>query len=124
MDCDYLDMSKVFDNVSREALERALNMWNIPNNEAQLIISQYTDCKVYVELNGISAAPFIHTNGIRQGCTLSGIIWNLVMSEIHFTLSAIFPRSTHLILSYADDIIIVAATKMEGQIIKSIVKWL
>lgn len=118
----FLDMSKAFDCVSRKALEAALHRWNIPANEARILISQYTDCNVYVELNGFTAKPFLHTNGIRQGCTLSGVIWNLVTSQIHFNLEAIFPTRNHAVLSYADDIIIVTAKRTEGQILKRILQ--
>lgn len=118
----FLDMSKAFDCVTRQALQNALNRWNLPRNEAELVIAQYTNCKVYVELNGATATPFLHTNGIRQGCTLSGILWNLVTSQIHFNLSTIFPGKRHKILSYADDVIIITKNKIDAQILKSTIR--
>lgn len=118
----FLDMSKAFDCVSRKAFERAINRWGLPQNEAHMIIAQYTNAQVHVELNGEVATPFLHTNGIRQGCTLSGIFWNLITSEMHFNLDKIFPQSKHKILSYADDIIIITTTKIEGQIIKKVLR--
>lgn len=43
----FLDMAKAFDCVSRQALERALNRWNLPKTEANLVIAQYDNCNVF-----------------------------------------------------------------------------
>ncbi|XP_055388839.1 uncharacterized protein LOC129617808 [Condylostylus longicornis] len=118
----FLDMSKAFDRVSRVALERALHRWGLPRNEAELIIAQYDGCEVFVELNGKAARPFNHTNGIRQGCTLSGILWNLVMAEVHEKVEEILPNGKHALISYADDLIIIGKTKIETQVVKRAIK--
>lgn len=118
----FLDMSKAFDCVSCQAFEKVLNKWDLPSNKAKMIIAQYTDSNVYIELNGAVAKPFLHTNGICQGCTLSGIFWNLVMTDVHNRLDTIFPGNKHRILSYANDIIIITSTTLEAHVIKKAIR--
>lgn len=108
-----LDMSKAFDKVSRGALKKAIQRWNLPKNEAELIINQYEDCKVFIQLNGKTSEPFLHLSGIRQGCSLSGIFWNLVLTDVHFEMDIELPSGTHVLISYADDIVIIGDTPEE-----------
>lgn len=104
-----LDMSKAFDCVKREALSNALHKWGLPKTEATLIIEQYRDSRIITELNGITAKPFQHRRGIHQGCTLSGMLWNLVIATMHEDIDRIYASNkTGSVLSYADDIMVVA----------------
>lgn len=117
-----LDISKAFDSVSRKMLEKALNKWDLPRNEALLIIAQYNECEVFIEKNGKRAQPFYHTCGIKQGCTLSGMLWNLVASMVYEELERIFPNMKAVVLSYADDFLIIADKLIEAQVIKKVLK--
>ena len=116
-----LDISKAFDSVPRHALQKALDKWNLPAVEMSLIIAQYTDCDIQIELNGKRAKPFAYKRGIRQGCALSGLLWDLVMAEIYKEVEVILPITKVRLLSYADDIIIIADTKMEIQVVKKVI---
>lgn len=107
----FLDMTKAYDSVTRAMLHRVLGAWDIPDNEKNLIWEQYTDSYVYVELNGRTSLPFKHEIGVRQGCVLSGWLFNLVMTQVHRNVESILPSQNYSIISYSDDIIIVAPDK-------------
>lgn len=112
----FLDMSKAFDKVTRCALGRALQRWNLPRTETELIISQYRSSHVYVELNGSIATPFLHRRGVRQGCTLSGMLFNLVGAEVHSKMELSLPGDAYDMFSYSDDYVIVANTEIEARV--------
>lgn len=76
-------MSKAFDNVLRNFLLSALMMLGLPLNELKLIADQYNECQITSKLSGVKSRPIIHNKGIKQGCTLSGMIWNLIMVQVH-----------------------------------------
>lgn len=111
----FLDMSKAFDRVSRQALDRALARWKPPPVEWDLIVSQYTDSKVYVECNGKTAEPFNHRAGVRQGCVLSGMLFALVIAEVHFAMEGILAECEAKMLSYSDDIIVITRTDQQKE---------
>lgn len=117
-----LDMSKAFDKVTRKALLLALKHWNIPLFEQELIIEQYKDGMVYVELNGKEASPFPHCTGVRQGCVLSGMLFNLVISIVHHQLEARLQKTTYHVLSYSDDIIIIAKDNLTIKVVTKVLE--
>nr|ABV45227.1 polyprotein [Ascogregarina taiwanensis] len=113
----FLDMSKAFDKVSRTALIEALTTWGIPDTEMELVLEQYRHANVYIELNGKKAAPFQHAVGIRQGCTLSGLIFNLCIAKAMFKVERCFAKHDFLIISYSDDIVVVANDKTTSRVV-------
>lgn len=111
-----LDMSKAFDRINRTTLEQALNLWNLPATEHQLILEQYRQSMVHIELHGKRAPPFQHSTGIRQGCVLSGMLFNLVVSIIIHNVEANYNSRFYKIISYSDDIVLVTKEKLTTQV--------
>lgn len=101
-----LDMSKAYDSVLHTSLLRTLNRWKMPDKERNLILEQYQNCKVWVEINGYSAPPFNLRRGIRQGCSLSCMLFALVMSEVHYEVQLKLEGHNVEMISYSDDIVI------------------
>jgi hypothetical protein len=118
----FLDMSKAFDRVSRAALLQSLHDWNLPKTETNLTMEQYNGAQVYVEYNGVTAEPFTHEIGIRQGCNLSSMLFSLVMTRIHRIADQMFPTGDHLIISYSDDMVILADNEIEANKVLDAVK--
>ena len=104
----FLDLSKAFDKVNRRTLRRCLKLWNLPQPEFNIILQQYVDAYAHVELNGKKATPFVHEVGIRQGCTLSGMIFNLATCPAVEKLKGLFTNYDYAIVNYSDDYIIIA----------------
>lgn len=103
----FLDMSKAYDSVTKRAISEALDKWELPSREHNLIVHQYIDCEVQVELNGYITKPFMLEKGIRQGCALSCMIFALIMAQVHQE----YENKTQntggaAIISYSDDIVI------------------
>ena len=112
-----LDLSKAFDKVTRHALISALTRWDIPLFEQQLILEQYRDANVQVELNGKTGKPFRHSRGIRQGCVLSGLLFNMVIAKLFYQVEAKVTTAYYKLISYSDDIIVIAKDCLTVQVV-------
>ena len=108
----FLDMSKAFDSITKKDTDKALQRWEIPQNEIQLIKAQYEDCQVFVEHNCEVAEPFYHQSGLKQGCTLSNMIFSLVMADAHQKMDCLSTSTKTKMISYSDDIIIIAEDEL------------
>ncbi|EZG43090.1 reverse transcriptase [Gregarina niphandrodes] len=98
-----LDLSKAFDTVNHTALFAALRAATIPSKEYNLIRDQYLDAEVRVQWAKRYAEPFSLTNGIRQGCTLSTTLFNLVEAERERKCRIRMQRIPYEVVMYADD---------------------
>ncbi|EZG42793.1 putative endonuclease-reverse transcriptase [Gregarina niphandrodes] len=98
-----LDLSKAFDTVNHTALFAALRAADIPAKEYNLIRDQYVDAEVKIQWAKRFAEPFALTNGIRQGCTLSTTLFNLVEAEREKKCRSKMPRVQYDVIMYADD---------------------
>ncbi|EZG43082.1 reverse transcriptase [Gregarina niphandrodes] len=98
-----LDLSKAFDTVDHTALFAALRATNIPSKEYNLIRDQYIDAEVRIQWAKRYTTPFPLTNGIRQGCTLSATLFNLVEAEREKKCRRKMHTIPYEVIMYADD---------------------
>lgn len=99
----FIDLSKAFDRVTREALVDALDHWAVTGTERSLILEQYKESEVKIEYAGKTAPLFTHDVGVRQGCVLSGLIFNIVMAKIHREVEEGAKGMDLALISYSDD---------------------
>lgn len=102
----FIDIRKAYDTVSKEGMKAALDRWDLPRTERNLIVQQYMDSEVYVELSGCVATPFVIQRGLRQGCALSCLLFGLIMAETHYQLEKIMGKSDFGMISYSDDVVL------------------
>ncbi|EZG43095.1 reverse transcriptase family protein, partial [Gregarina niphandrodes] len=99
-----LDLSKAFDTVNHAALFAALKKTGLPAKEYNLVRDQYVDCEVRIQWAKRFAQPFLLRNGIRQGCTLSTSLFNLVEAEREQKCRGKIPKwVNYSAIMYADD---------------------
>ena len=105
---NFIDFQKAFDSVHRESLWSILRAYGIPAHIVQVIKQFYTDfcCSV-----GGSDLSFHVKSGVRQGCVMSALLFNIVIDwvlsratedrrrGIRWTLSTVLED-----LDYADNI--------------------
>lgn len=73
----FLDYSKAFDSVDWNHLWKVLKEMAIPGHLIQLIKSLYTSNEAYVRVDGELSQPFQIKKGVRQGCVLSPLLFNI-----------------------------------------------
>ena len=97
-----VDLSLAFDRVSHQYLSEALRFLNVDQDTITLILSIHR-AKYHVQ-HGQQASSFDICNGIRQGCTLSPLLWVSVTHYLlhRFGLKAGANAKESLIL-FADD---------------------
>jgi hypothetical protein len=108
----FLDMSKAYDSVTKDAIHRALDKWGLPAKERNLIVQQYRECEVYVEFNGYMEEKFYLERGIRQGCALSCMIFGLIISDVHVRMKDFIQKRDAGMISYSDDIVVHAKDEL------------
>lgn len=106
-----LDTEKAFDRVHWLYLKEVLQKFGLQGTFARAILELYSSPSVRVQTSGITSTPFNITNGTRQRCPLSPLIFSLVMELLaeairaHPLISGIQVGSTaHKIRLYADDV--------------------
>ena len=76
----FIDLTKAFDTVNRDALWKVLKKLGIPDNMLNVIISFHDGMRASVVSNGESSDPFNVTNGTKQGCVMAPVFFALFFS--------------------------------------------
>ena len=76
----FVDLTKAFDTVNREALWQVLKKLGIPENMLNVIISFHQGMKANVVSDGMTSEPFNVTNGTKQGCVMGPVLFALFFS--------------------------------------------
>ena len=87
----FVDLKKAYDSVPRTALWPALTKLGVPPRMLQVIRALHDGMLAHVRVDGSVTDEFVVTNGLRQGCTLAPMLFNLyfaaVMTHWHSTAS-------------------------------------
>lgn len=73
----FIDYTKAFDCVRWDCLWRILREMGVPQHLVSLIASLYRDGVSMVRVNDVISGPFKPEKGVRQGCILSPILFNV-----------------------------------------------
>ena len=115
----FIDFKKAFDSVWHVGLLMRLQDYNINGHFYNLIKSLYSKSKCFIKLGSKRTKTFDYTRGVRQGCILSPLLFNLYLNELSVQLDRT-PRSDPIILPnsnkltsllYADDLVLLSKSK-------------
>ena len=105
----YVDFNKAFNSVPRKALRRALEQYQIPSQLIDSIFFLYTSPHEFPDVNGFTHSSYVLDRGLRQGCPMSPILFNLYLNLVLFSLPKAQdqgPRPENLeVFSFIDDIL-------------------
>ena len=73
----FIDYTKAFDRVNHEKLIQIMQKANIPKHEIRLIVNLYWEQTAVIRTNNGMSNKVKIRRGIRQGCILSPILFNL-----------------------------------------------
>ena len=116
----YVDFSKAYDFIPRNHLFHKLANIGITGNILMAIKSLYFDVKSVVRLNHVYSDCFDVSNGLKQGCLISPIMFNLYIDDLITEINAlerglkIGDKKVSMLL-YADDIVLMANTARDLQ---------
>ena len=72
-----LDATKAYDRVQWPFMQKVLRAYGFPDEFCSLIAMMYTNISSSLKVNGIKGEAFGVTNGLRQGCSLSCMLYVL-----------------------------------------------
>jgi len=113
----FVDMKKAFDSVWRDGLFYKLLHHGIDGNFFNVLKSMYMNVNYAVRMeNGLSDS-FVSTCGVRQGCNLSPLLFNLFINDLpqcfdrdQCDAATLTSRSINC-LSWADDLALISLSK-------------
>ena len=78
----YIDYRQAYDSIHRPSMWNILREYNIPKKLISLIKACYTNSKCSVRVGTKKTNYFDVESGLRQGCMLSPILFNLVLEKV------------------------------------------
>ena len=114
----FIDLQKAFDKVNRLELWNILNNKGYPSHIIKVIRSLYKDTKMVIEIDGEITEELKTNQGLKQGCSLSPILFNIYLDEIlkewkqkvHKGINLGRSRTLN-VLMFADDIVLIFDTE-------------
>ena len=109
----FLDIQKAYDSVQRDILWEKLAKMGIGGQFLESLKSLYRGDYVVSDVNGIPTKPCYLGRGLRQGCSLSPILFALFVAEMSMELhlSSLGIKMHKVCISclfFADDVVLVA----------------
>ena len=99
----FVDLSKAFDSVDRELLWSVLKRCGCPPRFIRIIRGLHDGMRLRVRYGGDVSEPFAVTRGVKQGCVLAPVLFNMYVQCITRLLSAILDRGSLISLNYRTD---------------------
>ena len=84
----FIDLSKAYDSVDRTILWAQMEKLGFGGKFLQSLKSMYTGDSITTVVNGLSSREVYLRRGLRQGCSLSPLLFNLYISSIGEDLAA------------------------------------
>ena len=116
----FIDFRKAYDCIDRSLLWLKLEDLGIGGNILNVIKAMYSDVEYCVRLNGVDTEWFKVMNGLKQGCMLSPLLFNLFINNLVETINSLglgvdIGQEKVSVLLYADDLVLVAETETDLQ---------
>ena len=116
----FVDFRKAYDTINRDLLWSKLVSAGISGKMMTAIKSLYNNVKCSVRINGHMTDWFDVNSGLKQGCILSPLMFNLFIDDLgtmleHSGKGVSLGNMTLSCLFYADDLILIAETEEDLQ---------
>lgn len=78
----FIDIKKAYDSVNRNKIPNVLGKYCIPQKIVRLIQDLHDGTRSRVRINREESEPFDTKSGLRQGCVLAPILFNIVLDHV------------------------------------------
>ena len=113
----FVDFSKAFDSVPRDILLDKLKNHGIDGNIFNIIQTIYLEDTVSIKIGNQHSPPFKTNKGVRQGCVLSPLLFNIFLADLQPMLDShgdnvrINQGTNISCLLWADDILMLSESE-------------
>ena len=84
----FVDFSKAFDNVSRDILLNKLQKNGVDGKFFDILKTIYSNDMTCIKIGNRYSSPFKPNKGIRQGCVLSPLLFNIFLADLQKELDS------------------------------------
>ena len=109
--CAFIDFSTAFDSVCRNILYEKLKEYGISTKMLRMIMAIYKNVTSSVKINNMHTDSFTCTDGLRQGDSLSPVLFAMSINDLSKRISEVDKDRNMDILLYADDLAILADSR-------------
>ena len=118
--CAFIDFKKAYDSINRDISWHKLEHFKLNNKLLSAIKSIYNNVLCSVKLNGFMTDWFGVKSGLKQGCSLSPVLFNLYINDLALKINALgkgikIDDESVSILLYADDVVLLAENETDLQ---------
>ena len=109
----FVDFKSAFDTVWRDGLFYKMLKMGIGGNFIKVLQSMYSQTKYAVKVDNRISEPFLSSVGVKQGCVLSPLLFNLYLSDLPCIFDnscdpvSVNALSTNCLL-FADDLVLLS----------------
>ncbi len=113
----FIDLQKAYDSVDRKRLWESMRLAGLGGKMAELMEALYED-EVIVQVDGEEVGTFGSKTGVRQGCIVSPLMFNVVLQR---AVESAMPEMKGIemrgkedetfevrVVAYADDMVVMA----------------
>ena len=118
----FFDLKNAFDTVDHATLIKRLGTLGVNHSLVRVIASMYSDARFQLKMSeGVASGTHQITNGVRQGCPLSPLLFSLYIDPLTTVLRDAFDSNTYVEnemvnnLLYCDDLVIFGESAQELQ---------
>ena len=109
----FLDLAKAFDTVSHKSIEIGLKRKGIPDQVIKTILEIYTNSGTRISVGGKSTRRIKINSGVKQGCPLSPLLFNLIIDELIVRLKQLqigikLGENLISVMAFADDLVLIS----------------
>ena len=127
--CAFIDFKKAYDSVNRDLMWGKLESLGLNGPMLTALKSLYHSVSSCVRINQCFTDWFGVSSGLRQGCSISPILFNLFINDLAFKIKALgkgikVGDDMVSILLYADDVVLLASCATDLQaMLDSVSDW-
>ena len=115
----FVDFSKAFDTIPRQILFKKLLSYNINGKFYNCLVMLYDGDQSCVKLGNNITESFMSNQGVKQGCTLSPLLFNIFLSDLQERIEVPENKPTEISLNnflgcliWADDLLLLSQTEV------------
>ena len=118
----FIDLAKAFDTVSHKSIEKGLQRKGVPEEVIETIMGMYTHATTVITVGGKSTKQIKINAGVKQGCPLSPLLFNLIIDELleklrRLNIGIKVGDDLLYCMAFADDLVLLTEERIHMQIL-------